>query len=37
VRSLRVAERSGLRRDGQVEINEQVMEQYVWPIREDAT
>lgn len=37
VRSLRVAERSGLRRDGQVEINEQVMEQYVWPIREDTT
>jgi [ribosomal protein S5]-alanine N-acetyltransferase len=31
VRSLRVAERSGLRRDGQVAINEQVMEQYVWP------
>jgi len=37
VRSLRVAERSGLRREGQVEINEQVMEQYVWPIREDTT
>ncbi len=37
VRSLRVAERSGLRRDGQVEIMEQVMEQYVWPIREDTT
>jgi RimJ/RimL family protein N-acetyltransferase len=37
VRSLRVAERSGLRRDGQVEINEQVMEQYVWPMREDTT
>ena len=30
-RSLRVAERSGLRRDGQVEIMEQVMEQFVWP------
>jgi len=37
VRSLRVAERSGLRRDGQVEINEQVMEQYVWPMRKDTT
>ena len=37
VRSLRVAERSGLRRDGQVEIMAQVMEQYVWPIREDTT
>jgi ribosomal-protein-alanine N-acetyltransferase len=37
VRSRRVAERLGLRGDGQVEINEQVMEQYVWPIREDAT
>jgi [ribosomal protein S5]-alanine N-acetyltransferase len=37
VRSLRVAERCGLRRDGQVEIMEQVMEQYVWPIREDTT
>ena len=32
VRSLREAERSGLRHDGQVEIMEQVMEQYVWPI-----
>ena len=31
VRSLRVAERSGLRRDGQVDIMDQVMEQYVWP------
>jgi RimJ/RimL family protein N-acetyltransferase len=30
-RSLRVAERAGLRRDGQVDIMEQVMEQYVWP------
>jgi [ribosomal protein S5]-alanine N-acetyltransferase len=37
VRSLRVAERSGLRRDGRVEIMEQVMERYVWPIREDMT
>jgi RimJ/RimL family protein N-acetyltransferase len=37
VRSLRVAERSGLRRDGQVEIMEQVMEQFVWPIKEDTT
>jgi len=37
VRSLRVAERSGLRRDGQVEIMEQLMEQYVWPIREETT
>lgn len=37
VRSLRVAERSGLRRDGQLELMEQVMEQYVWPIREDTT
>jgi len=37
VRSLRVAERSGLRRDGQVEIMAQVMELYVWPIREDTT
>jgi ribosomal-protein-alanine N-acetyltransferase len=37
VRSRRVAERLGLRGDGQVEINEQVMEQYVWPIMEDAT
>ena len=36
VRSLRVAERSGLRRDRQVEINEQVMEQYVWPSREET-
>ena len=36
VRSLRVAERSGLRRDGRVEIMEQPMEQYVWPIREDT-
>jgi RimJ/RimL family protein N-acetyltransferase len=36
VRSLRVAERSGLRRDGQVEIMEQVMEQFVWPIKEDT-
>lgn len=36
-RSLRVAERSGLRRDGQLEIMGQVMEQYVWPIREDTT
>jgi RimJ/RimL family protein N-acetyltransferase len=33
VRSLRVAERSGLRRDGQLEIVERVMEQYVWPVR----
>jgi RimJ/RimL family protein N-acetyltransferase len=30
-RSLRVAERSGLRRDGQVEIMEQTMERFVWP------
>ena len=37
VRSLRVAERSGLRRDGQLDIMEQVMEQFVWPIREDTT
>jgi len=37
VRSLRVAERSRLRRDGQLQILEQVMEQYVWPIREDTT
>jgi RimJ/RimL family protein N-acetyltransferase len=36
-RSLRVAERSGLRRDGQVEIMAQVMEQYVWPTGEDTT
>ena len=34
-RSLRVAERSGLRHDGQVDINEQVMEQFVWPMKED--
>lgn len=32
VRSLRVAERSGLRRDGQVGITERVLEQYVWPV-----
>ena len=37
VRSLRVAERCGLRRGGQVAIMDQVMEQYVWPIGEDAT
>jgi RimJ/RimL family protein N-acetyltransferase len=37
VRSRRVAERSGLRRDGQVEIMEQMMDQYVWPIGEDVT
>ena len=36
VRSLRVAERSGLRRAGQVEIMEQVMEQFVWPTKEDT-
>src|SRR5215831_14963427 len=33
-RSLRVAERSGLRHDGQVDIGEQVMEQFVWPMKE---
>jgi RimJ/RimL family protein N-acetyltransferase len=37
VRSRRVAERCGLRHDGQVEIMEQVMEQYVWPTREETT
>jgi hypothetical protein len=31
-----VAERSGLRRGGQVEIMEQVTEQFVWPIKEDT-
>src|SRR5262245_13362807 len=36
VRSLRVAERSGLRPDRQVNITGQLMEQYVWPIKEDA-
>ena len=36
VRSLRVAERSDLRRAGQVEIMEQVMEQFVWPTKEDT-
>jgi RimJ/RimL family protein N-acetyltransferase len=36
-RSLRVAERSGLRRDGHLEIMGQVMAQYVWPIGEDTT
>jgi len=37
VRSLRVAERSGLRHDRQVDIMGQVMEQFVWPIEEDMT
>lgn len=37
VRSLRVAERCGLRRDGQLDIMGQVMEQFVWPMREDTT
>lgn len=36
VRSRRVAERCGLRHDGQVEIMDQMMEQYVWPIGEDT-
>lgn len=32
-RSLRVAERCGLRRDGQVELTERILVQYVWPER----
>jgi RimJ/RimL family protein N-acetyltransferase len=31
VRSLRVAERCGLRRDQQVHLMEGVLDQYVWP------
>jgi [ribosomal protein S5]-alanine N-acetyltransferase len=33
VRSLRVVERFGLPRDGQVEFMEGVLDQYVWPVR----
>ena len=35
-RSLRVAERCGLRREGQVELMQGVLVQYVWPVRSDA-
>jgi len=35
-RSLRVAERCGLRSEGQVELMRGVLVQYVWPVRSDA-